>query len=380
MWGFLTVLNDMLIPHLKEVFTLSYTEAMLVQFSFFGAYFVFSLPSSFVVTKIGYKSSLVLGLGIMAVGAFSFYPSAEYHSFGLFLGALFMLGVGITLLQVSANPYVNALGPAHTASSRMTLSQAFNSLGAFLAPQFGAYLILGEAIQGPATNAHSVQIPYVVLGAILTLLAGWIYLQKMPHIAAEETAVITNQKHDSFLHHPHLLRATLGIFLYVGAEVAIGSLIVSFLSEKSIADLPVAEAGKWVSVYWGLAMVGRFAGSYLLNLINPKNLLTVAALAAAALALIAINTTGWVAAGALLCIGLFNSIMFPTIFSFGLERLGPYTSKGSGIMCMAIVGGAVLPLLAGNLADQTGHLPYAFLLPVVCYGYIAWFGQKGSKS
>ncbi|TLU66839.1 sugar MFS transporter [Thalassotalea litorea] len=379
MWGFITCLNDILIPHLKAVFDLSYTQAMLVQFCFFGAYFICSLPSGYLVKKIGYQKGIVVGLVIAALGCLSFYPAASMHSYPVFLLALFILASGITLLQVSANPYVTSLGRAETASSRLTLTQAFNSLGTTIAPYFGAYLILDNVASSMATAAEkaaSVQMPYVMLAAALLALAAIFSWLKLPKVA--EHTDTSETVSGSAWEYQHLVLGALGIFVYVGAEVAIGSFMVNFFGEASIAGMEESEAAKYLAYYWGGAMVGRFIGAGVMQKIAAGKVLAFNATMACVLILVTVFSSGHLAMWAILLVGLFNSIMFPTIFSLALKGLGAHTAQGSGILCLAIVGGAIVPVIQGLLADTIG-IQLSFILPIICYVYICYYGLKGSK-
>ncbi len=382
MWGFITCLNDILIPHLKAIFELSYSQAMLVQFCFFGAYFLVSLPSGELVKKLGYQKGIVIGLAVAAIGCLCFYPAAALHSYPVFLLALFILASGITLLQVSANPYVSLLGDTKTASSRLTMTQAFNALGTTIAPFFGALLILNEATQSLSVqaSAESVQMPYVLLAAMLLALAGIFAYIKLPNVEAKQTDV-ESQATDisgSAWQHSHLVLGAVGIFVYVGAEVAIGSFLVSFLAEPTIAGLVESEAAKYIAYYWGGAMVGRFIGAVVMQKIAAGKVLCFNAIFAVVLLIITIFSSGLLAMSAVLLIGLCNSIMFPTIFSLAISGLGKHTSQGSGILCLAIVGGAIIPLIQGVLADMIG-IQLAFALPILCYIFIGYYGLFGSK-
>ncbi|AAZ23964.1 glucose/galactose transporter family protein [Colwellia psychrerythraea 34H] len=382
MWGFITCLNDILIPHLKGVFDLSYSQAMLVQFCFFGAYFLFSLPAGAIVKKLGYQKGIVLGLLIAAIGCLFFYPAASMHSYPVFLMALFILASGITLLQVSANPYVSMLGDAKTASSRLTMTQAFNALGTTVAPFFGAFLILNEAADAlsPQTSAESVQMPYVFLAAMLLVLAAVFAWLKLPNLSLVEEDAQKDEQEDSgsAWQYRHLVLGAVGIFVYVGAEVAIGSFLVSFFAEPSIAGLEEYQAAKYIAYYWGGAMVGRFIGAAVMQKVAAGRALFFNATLAVILILVAVFSSGTLAMVAILLVGLCNSIMFPTIFSLAIQGLGKHTSQGSGILCLAIVGGAIIPLFQGVLADNIGVQP-AFLLPIFCYFFIAYYGLSGSK-
>lgn len=389
MWGFITCLNDILIPHLKNVFALNYTQSMLIQLCFFGAYFLVSLPAGAIVRRISYKGGIVLGLVIAAAGCALFVPAASYRVYGLFLGALFVLASGITLLQVAANPYVTALGAPDTAASRLNLTQAFNALGTTVAPAFGAFLILSAAAGATAdmtpeqmdvlrtAEASAVKLPYMGLAAAFLLLAALFALLKLPTVETyEDLGPITEGR--SAWSYRHLVLGAVGIFVYVGAEVSIGSFLVNFLGQSHIAGLPEAEAAHYVTYFWGGAMIGRFIGSLAMRHIAGGTALAFNAIVAAALLLLTVFTSGPLAMWAVLAIGLFNSIMFPTIFSLALYGLGKYTSQGSGILCLAIVGGALLPVAQGALADTFG-IQHAFLMPVLCYVFIAYYGLKGHR-
>ncbi|WP_425289373.1 sugar MFS transporter [Shewanella indica] len=371
-WGFITALNDILIPHLKAAFELSYTQAMLVQFCFFGAYFIVSPFAGKLIEKIGYIRGIVTGLCTMATGCLLFYPAAEVSVYALFLLGLFVLASGITILQVSANPYVAILGPDRTAASRLNLAQAINSLGHTLAPLFGAALIFGAA-----SNTHAVQLPYLILAtAVLLTAVGFVFLRLPPLQTNHESQT---RPSDSIWQHKHLVLGALAIFLYVGAEVSVGSFLVNFFSESHIAELTEQEASRMVSYYWGGAMVGRFVGSALTRVLPPTYVLATNALMAILLLLLTMNSSGSLAMWAVLAVGFFNSIMFPTIFTLAIRGLGPLTSRGSGLLCQAIVGGAILPLLQGMVADSSS-VQFSFIIPMVAYLYIGWYALRGSKA
>jgi len=392
MWGFLTCLNDILVPHLKSIFDLNYRQSQAVQLAFFGAYFVFSFPSSRIVDWIGYQRSMVVGLLTAGVGTFLFVPAALVPSYPLFLGAFIVLAAGITCLQVAANPYVTVLGKPETASSRLNLTQAFNSLGTFLAPFFGGWLILSaapktiteiRALAPDALQAYrlheaaSVKTPYVGLGIALIVLAIAIGSFKLPKIEHAQHKV-GEKVNDSIWRHPSLIFGAIGIFVYVGAEVSIGSFLVNYFSQPEIGGLTEKVAASFVAFYWGGAMVGRFIGSALLQKISTRGLLGICAVCAAALVAISMLATGHVAMYSIILVGFFNSIMFPSIFTLGVAELGPLTGDGSGIMIMAIVGGAIIPYAQGAIADRIG-IHHAFFLPVICYLYILYFALSGSK-
>jgi len=392
MWGFLTCLNDILVPHLKSIFDLNYRQVMMVQFAFFGAYFLFSIPSAKIIDGMGYQRSMVAGLLTMGVGAFLFVPAASAPSYPLFLAALVVLAAGITCLQVAANPYVTVLGKPETASSRLNLTQAFNSLGTFLAPFFGGLLILSaapksiEEIRAMAPDAlqayrlheaATVKTPYVGLGIALVVLAAAIGISKLPKIPHAQHKV-GEKVDDSIWRHPNLIFGAIAIFVYVGAEVSIGSFLVNYFSQPEIGGLTEKVAASFVAFYWGGAMVGRFIGSGLLQKMKTGSLLGICAVCAAALVTISMISTGHFAMYSIILVGFFNSIMFPSIFTLGVAELGPLTGDGSGIMIMAIVGGAIIPLAQGAIADKIG-IHHAFFLPVICYLYILFFALSGSR-
>jgi FHS family L-fucose permease-like MFS transporter len=394
MWGFITALNDVLIPHLKSVFTLGYAEVMLVQFTFFGAYFIMSLPSGKVVSWLGYRLGIVTGLAVTGIGALLFVPAAQIQSYPLFLFAFFVLASGITLLQVAANPYVSLLGPARTASSRLNLAQALNSLGTTIAPKLGGLLILSTAVLGAAElaqlspaaqaayklqQAHSVQGPYLGIAGVLFLLAILVWAFHLPPVAnVDEHGDDPRHTFLDALAHRRVWFGMAAIFVYVGAEVSIGSFMINYISLPRIGDMPEARAAGFVSLYWGGAMVGRFVGWLLLKRIDTRRLLAFNAAVAALLVLTTMLSHGHLAMWSVVAIGLFNSIMFPNIFTLGIEKFGPLTGKVSSLLVMAIVGGAVIPLAQGALADHVGVQP-AFVLPMLCYLYIIYYGLRGSR-
>ncbi|RIX29168.1 sugar MFS transporter [Sphingomonas edaphi] len=385
-FGGITSLNDVIIPKLKELFTLNYTQAMLVQFCFFTAYLVIGIPGAQLVKKIGYMRGAVAGLLTMMVGCLLFIPASKTATYGLFLFALFILASGVVVVQVVANPLISLLGPQKTVHSRLTFAQAFNSLGTTIFPRVGATLILGSLAGVTAAELSGAELDayrtaetqmivntYVGLAIALAVIAGIVFLFRNS---------LKGERHDhgsplagfSLLKRPRFGFGAMCIFLYVGAEVAIGSLIVNYLMQSHVLALADAEAGKYIMYYWGGAMVGRFIGSYFLRILSPGKILAFVAAGAIALILVSANTTGTVSAYSLLAIGLMNSIMFPTIFSLACEKLGPRAADGSGIINIAIFGGAVVPLLTGMLADVSGSLATALLLPAVCYLVIAAFG------
>ena len=391
MWGFVTVLNDVLVPHLKAIFDLNYARASLIQFAFFTAYFIFSIPAAKLIDWIGYKKTMVVGVVIMGLGALLFIPSASAASYPLFLGALMVLAGGITALQVAANPYVAVLGPPETASSRLNLAQAFNSVGTAIAPWLGGAIILSgtrenadvvRQMSGAAHQAYrvheasSVKLPYLVIGLALMVLAVAISVFKLPPLpGAEQHGKIAGE---SIWKHPQLVLGAIGIFVYVGAEVSIGSYLINYFSQADIGNISELAAAKYVSYYWLGAMIGRFAGSAILQKVRTGTVLGIAALVACLLVCTSILSLGHLAMWSIILVGLFNSVMFPSIFTLGIAELGPLTGDGSGLLIMAIVGGALIPLAQGRLADAIG-LHHAFVLPAICYLYIIFYAFRGSK-
>src|SRR5712671_1505592 len=412
MWGSLTSLNDVLIPYAQHVFKLKLAASMLIQTAFFSAYFVFSVPASRIIDWIGYKKAIVVGLLTMVIACLAFYPAAKIPSFPFFLGALIVLATGITILQVAANPYVAVLGKPQTASSRLNLTQAFNSLGTAVFPWVGARIILGTTTaaiaESTSQEANAIVRLYVYFFAVaLFMLAIGIGMSKLPEIQSAEHH-IGEKVNDSLWKHPNLIFGAIGIFVYVGGEVAIGSSIANYLALPNIggfaADIAdsatryraaLAEAAKYISLYWLGAMVGRFIGSALLQKIKPGKLLALAAVIAALLVTVSVLSQGHIAMWAILAVGLFNSIMFPCIFTMSIAELGPLTGDGSGLLNMAIVGGAIIPYLVGRAAvlinshyysamtqgetswGQGVH--YALILATLCYLYILFFALSGSK-
>ncbi len=375
-WGAATSLNDILIPKLKGLFKLSYADSMLIQFAFFGAYAVVSVPAGALVARLGYGKGIVLGLSVMAAGCLIFLPAASTATYGLFLAALFVLAGGITIIQVAANPLIANLGDAAGGPSRLTLAQAFNSFGTTIAPYIGARIILAPIASGGATPVSVIGHTYLVIAMVLALVAGVFWVLRARLGQSDPAASFA----DSFtlMRRPRLAFGVTAIFVYVGAEVTIGSLMVNYLTQPSILGVTPENAGELLPFYWGGAMVGRFIGSVGLRLASPGKILTGATVGAAALVLISSFSHGHVAGWTLLSVGLMNAIMFPTIFSLAVEGLGEKTPEGSGLLCMAIVGGAVIPLISGRVADMAG-LSLALLVPVLCYGLIGAYGWYARK-
>lgn len=369
MMGFITCLNDILVPYLKEVFELDYTQAALVQFCFFGAYGLMSIPASKLIEKIGYHKGMVMGFAVTALGCLLFFPAVSLHTYGLFLLALFVLASGIVVLQVAANPYVSVIGPKESASSRLTMVQAFNSFGTFLAPFFGSYFILSKLAD--TTDAGAVKYPYLFIAMVLIVIAFMLSRLQLPDIKSESEH---NGTWTKVLKDRGLLLGMFGIFAYVGAEVSIGTFLVNYVME--LTPMPETEAATLVAIYWGGAMAGRFLGIFTLKEFSPGRVLTVHAMLAIALILISINSRGLISVYSMILVGFCNSIMFPTIFTLGIKNLGPgEEGKGSGLLATAILGGALIPVMTGMMADKMGFR-VAFLLPVFCYGYIAFLGIK----
>lgn len=384
LFGFITCLNDILIPHLKALFTLNYTQAMLVQVCFFSAYFFMSIPSGRITHRKGYRFGIVAGLAVSALGTLGFVPAAMLGSYAVFLASLFVLASGITLLQVSVNPYVTLLGPPEKSAFRLNLVQAFNSLGTTLAPYLGSILILEST-----DKIKGIQIPYLFLTGILVIVAIVFSRIPLPTLSDFSNEEVPDTNEDFFTSlktyvktlkdHPHLTLGVLAIFFYVGAEVSIGSFLVSWLEDPNVAGLTAEDAGRYVSLYWGGAMIGRFAGSYLTATYKPAKVLKFSLGIVLLLIIVAIFAyTPGVSMWAIIAIGLFNSIQFPTIFSLSVSGLGRSIPYASGLLCTAIVGGALVPLLQGVFADNLG-LRWSFLIPLVCYLYIFIVSEKLEK-
>lgn len=386
MWGFCTVLNDVLIPHLKAVFEMNYVQTMLIQFAFYLGYFLLSMPSARLIESIGYKRSILVGLLVMAGGCFLFIVAAMLPSYPAFLIALFVLAGGITLLQVAANPYVAVLGSPETASIRLNLVQAFNSMGTFVAPVFGGLLILSRSVTGTAADgtvvdlqqrmadAQAVQLPYLFIGAVLVMLAVLIWASRLPDISVHGHGNGRVTADEPILRQRLLILGVLAIFLYVGAEVTIGSFLINYISSPHISSMTAAQAAHYVTYYWGGAMVGRFVGALLMRRIHPARLLGVASVLAGALIVVSMLVSGPLALVAIILVGLCNSIMFPTIFTLAIQGLGALTGRGSGLLIMAISGGGVLPMIQGGIADTWG-LTVSFIAPALCYLYVLYFAR-----
>lgn len=454
MWGFMTVFNDILIPRFKEAFTLNYTEAMLVQFAFFGAYFIGAL-SYFIISatagdpiaKIGYKNGVVIGLLISATGSALFWPAANLSSYPLFLIALFIVGIGFAMLQIAANPYVTILGPEKTASSRLNLAQGFNSIGTTIGPLIGGFLIFQYFAKTGAKGAESVKVPYLAFCIIFLVLAAVFFFIHLPHVGEGKV-----EPGAGALKYPHVVLGVVAIFMYVGGEVSVGSTIINFLGQPSVAGLAAAEASKYVAIYWGGLMIGRFMGAVELSEMKKANkqialvvipllayfllwiaksapldaiqngsssnvfalwqdqfgqnwpvfrnylpfvglcwllfqfsqskaarALAIFSATVVALLLVAIIVGGHVAMWCVVAVGLFTSIGWSNTFSLALEGTGVYKSQVSSLLVMAILGGAILPPLLGGVADLTHNLQIAFIVPLIAYSYVTFYGLKGHK-
>lgn len=391
-FGGITSLNDVIIPKLKELFTLNYTEAMLVQFCFFTAYAVVGIPGAQLVKKIGYMRGAVAGLLTMTAGCLLFIPASKSATYPLFLFALFVLASGVVIVQVVTNPLISLLGPPRTAHSRLTFAQAFNSLGTVIFPKIGATLILGSLagitaaeLSGPALDAYRVAETQVVvktylgLAAALTVVAAIVWFNRN-RLKGEHHEASSIRHSFDLLRQPRFAFGALCIFLYVGAEVSIGSLIVNYMQEPRVLGVDAGTAGSFIPYYWGGALIGRFIGSAVLAKVSPGKVLAFNAVGAIALLAISVGSHGTLAAGSLLLVGLMNSIMFPTVFSLASEGLGKRAADGSGIINVAIFGGAVIPLLTGGVADMTGSLSTGLVLPALCYGVIAIFGWYARRA
>ena len=375
--GFITCLNDTLVPFFKEGFTLSYADSSLVQFYFFLTYGVMSFPAGIVIERIGYKNGMVLGFAIAAIGALLFYPAADMHLYYLFLAALFVLAIGIVVLQVASNPYITALGPARTASSRLTLIQAIGSIGTTVAPIFGASFILSR-LEESGTSSDAVKYPYLGIAAMLVCIALVVYNLNLPVINTKAASInATTAERRNIFSFRNLNFGAWAIFAYVGAEVSIGTFLTNYISDTM--SVGVENANTYVSYYWGGMLVGRLLGSYLLQTVKPSIVLTFCAFAAILLISISVISSGSVAVWSMIGVGLFNSVMFAIIFSLSVEGLGKYTTKASGILSTAIVGGAIISFSQGYLKDHSTWA-VAFMIPVVCYMYLVFFGLNGYKS
>jgi len=381
-FGFITNLNMALVPHLKKIFTLPYAWAMLVESAFFLAYFVFSAPTSKLIETIGYKKTMVVSLFIQVVGCLLFIPAAKLVSFPLFLTAIFVVGAGVTALQTSANPYVSILGPDSSSSIRLNLAQAFNSIGGTLAPIVAGAYILNDL--GPdATQmqvADTVRVPYILIAGGLLILGLAVAFMHLPHV--EQTQAFRPGKESdpilsrSIFSYRHTVLGAVGIFFYVGVEVGLASIAVNYFNQQGISTAKTASF--LVSLYWFGALVGRLLGAGIMTRVKAGKLLGIFGITAAILIAVSMFTSGTVAIATLILCGFFNSVMFPNIFTLGIAGLGPMTSKGSGLIMTAVVGGAIIPPLIGFLADKMG-IQHSFIVPIICYLYIAYYGLSGSK-
>lgn len=393
-WGFCTVLNDAVIPHLQSIFDLSYVQASMIQLAFFSSYFVFALPAGKLVERIGYKRTMVVGLLTMASGALLFVPAASVATYGFFLAAEVVLAAGVTILQVAANPYVTILGPPETASSRLNLTQAFNTLGDSVAPYVGGVLILGgsvavthnSALQGAALTAYrihqaaNIKLPFIAIASAAAVLALAVAMYRFPHLAVTQDFRPPNfeDRKERLWDHPHLYLGAIAIFVYVGAEVSIGSFLVKYFADPQIAALPLERGAKFVTFYWFGMMVGRFIGSAVMRRVSANRMLAGSGVGAGLFVLASLLGSGYFAMVTILAVGLFNSIMFPTIFTLAVSELGPLTGRASGLLVQAIVGGAVFPVIMGFLADRYG-IHHSLLMPLLCYLFVIYYGWRGYR-
>lgn len=372
MMGFITCLNNILVPYLKKIFELSYTQVSLIQFCFFGAYGITSIPASKFIERWGYHRTMVSGFIIAAIGCFLFLPAVIFHKFEIFLVALFVLASGIAILQVTANPYVSVVGTKETASSRLSMVQAFNSFGTFLAPFFGSFLILDTLSK--ASRAESLRYPYLFIAGILLLISVLVSRLHLPEI---KDGKYNTEGWRKVLKEPGLMSGMLGIFSYVGAEVAIGSFFINYV--LVFTSMSVTQSASMLAMFWAASMAGRFLGIFTLKEFSPGRVLSIHSMLAIALILISTNSRGIMSVYSLILVGFCNSIMFPTIFTLAIKNLNiGEEQKGSGLLGTSLIGGAIIPLVTGIVADKFGFRA-AFLLPVLCYAYIALFGMKNAE-
>ncbi len=377
MMGFITCLNDTLVPFFKEGFTLNYSQSSLVQVYFFLTYGIMSIPAGKIVERIGFKNGMVIGFSIAAFGALLFYPASLWHQYYLFLAALFIVAIGIVMLQVAANPYITVLGPARTASSRLTLIQGVGSVGTTAAPLFGSLFIL-SGLQNSNAPGEAVRYPYLGIAMLLIVIAIVVSRLALPVIETSPgTLESSPKKKQSIFSFRNLNFGIIGIFMYVGAEVSIGTFLTNYISET--VKISVNDANRYVAFYWGSMLVGRLIGSYLLKVIKPAVVLSFCAAMAVVLIAVSVNTTGIVAVWTMIAVGLFNSVMFATIFSLSVSGLKEYTTRASGLLSTAIVGGAIISFAQGIIKDNYDWR-IAFILPLLCYVYIVFYGMNGYKS
>jgi len=378
MMGFITCLNDTLVPFFKKGFDLNYTESSLTQFYFFLTYGLMSYPASRVVARVGYKNGMIMGFTIAAFGALLFFPASLLHEYFVFLTALFILAIGIVLLQVAANPYITILGPARTASSRLTIIQAVGSIGTTVAPLFGAHFILSR-LEESTTSSDAVRYPYIGIACLLLLIAVVVSRLKLPAVSHTKNADAAHESSSPFgvFMFRNLNFGMWAIFFYVGAEVAIGTFLTNYIADT--VNIPEEKANNFVALYWGSMLVGRLIGYFLLRALRPPMVLASCATVAVALIIISISSNGYLAVATMIAVGLCNSIMFATIFSLSVNGLGKYTTEASGILSTAIAGGAIVSLAQGFLKDSATW-SVAFLVPIVCYLYILFYGLNGHRS
>ena len=394
LWAFLHNTNPILIPHLKKACQLSDTRSSFIDLAVYFGYFLVAIPAGLVMHKYGYKRGIIIGLCLYAAGALLFIPSASTRSYALFLAALFILAAGATFLETVANPYISILGPKETSERRLNFAQSFNGVGAFVAPIIGGMFILSgvehtqvELNQMAASGtlndylqseADTVKIPYLIIAAVVIIVTIGFLFTKLPEIKESDAADAHTGFSLKVLRHSHVKWAVLAQFFYVGAQVGVGSFFIRF--SKQVMDLPEKQAAYW----WGYIamvgfMVGRFAGTFLMKYIKPQKLLLIYALINILLLVLALNTSGKIAVYAVMAVPFFMSIMFPTIFALGIKELGEETKMASSLLVMSIVGGAIAPVFMGGISDMTGSMQKAYIIPLLCFIAVAWFGWKGYK-
>ncbi|WP_345948072.1 sugar MFS transporter [Mucilaginibacter sp. PAMB04274] len=374
--GFITCLNDTLVPFFKKGFTLTYSESSLVQFYFFLTYGIMSFPAGKIIERTGYKNGMMMGLLVSAFGAFLFVPASIFHQYYIFLAALFVLAIGVVLLQVASNPYITILGPAKTASSRLTLIQAVGSIGTTIAPIFGAYFILSR-LQESTSSSDAVRYPYIGIGCLLVLIALVVAFLKLPNLKPSSNVDTVSYTNTNLFSFRNLNFGTIGIFVYVGAEVSVGTFLTNYIADT--LNIPVDQANTYVAFYWGSMLVGRLVGSWVLRSVKPSAVLTICATMATILILVSVNSAGSLAVWSMIAVGLCNSVMFAIIFSLSVQGVGKFTTQASGILSTAIAGGAIVSFSQGYVKDHATWL-IAFMIPVVCYAYLVFYGVNGYKS
>lgn len=390
MWGFISVINGTLLPHLRSVFELNYFQTTLTEWIWFIGYLIASIPAAFLIERIGYQRALTVGLAVMTFGSLGMVLAASIPSYWVTVAAMFVVSSGIALLQVAANPYVAVIGPPETSESRLTLVQAFNTAGDVLAILFGKYLILARTVGGTSAegvqlthaqrmaDAQATELPYLIVAGVLAILAVTIAFAKLPELGATTRRIAAEQrKHLSLWNHRNLILGCVGIAACVWAEISVGSLFINFASQPSVANITHEEAAFYLTFFWGGMMVGRFAGAFIMRAIPPEKVLALFAFGGVIASLVATLAHGPMAMYALISVGLFTSIMFPTIFALAIRGLGPLTEEGSGWLIWAIAGGGLV-IVNGKVADIFG-LHWAFLLTAACELFVLYYALWGSR-